>query len=126
MAPRMPKRAMSPGFLKFTKIWSIVYVVFLAVFLFTLLSADILPLILLVPVIVLLAGVSMLIFPQLFFANIKKSRKIIALVISCVLRPVDAYGAIGLGTVAGFFSAITGSDEQTVTFLVITRKDSDI
>ena len=126
MAPRMPKRAMSPGFLKFTKIWSIVYVVFLAVFLFTLLSADILPLILLVPVIVLLAGVSMLIFPQLFFANIKKSRKIIALVISCVLIPVYAYGAIGLGTVAGFFSAITGSDEQTVTFLVITRKDSDI
>ncbi|MBR2547278.1 MAG: LCP family protein [Eubacterium sp.] len=126
MAPRMPKRAMSPGFIKFTRIWSIVYILMLALFLFTLLSADILPLVLLIPIVVLIACASMLIFPQLFFANIKKSRKIIALVISCILIPVYAYGAIGLGTVAGFFSAITGNEEQTVTFLVITRKDSSL
>ena len=112
MAPRMPKRAMSPGFIKFTRIWSIVYILMLALFLFTLLSADILPLVLLIPIVVLIACASMLIFPQLFFANIKKSRKIIALVISCVLIPVYAYGAIGLGTVAGFFSAITGNEDD--------------
>lgn len=126
MAPRMPKRAMSPGFLRFTKIWSIVYVVLLALFVFTLLSADILPLVLLIPILVLLAGASMLIFPELFFANIKKSRKIIALIVSCVLIPIYAYGAIGLGSVAGFFSAITGNEQQTVEFLVITRKDSPL
>ncbi len=126
MAPRMPKRAMSPGFLRFTKIWSIVYVVLLALFVFTLLSADILPLVLLIPILVLLAGASMLIFPELFFANIKKSRKIIALIVSFVLIPIYAYGAIGLGSVAGFFSAITGNEQQTVEFLVITRKDSPL
>ncbi len=126
MAPRMPRRAMSPGFLRFTKIWSIVYVVLLALFVFTLLSADILPLVLLIPILVLLAGASMLIFPELFFANIKKSRKIIALIVSCVLIPIYAYGAIGLGSVAGFFSAITGNEQQTVEFLVITRKDSPL
>ena len=126
VTPRMPRRAMSPGFLKFTKIWSIVYIVLLALFVFTLLSADILPLMLLVPILVLLGGASMLIFPELFFANIRKSRKIIALVVSFILVPVFAYGAIGLGTVAGFFSAITGNEEQTVEFYVITRKDSPL
>ena len=126
MAPRMPKRAMSPGFLRFTKVWSILYIVLFALFVFTLLAADILPLVLLIPIIVLLAGASMLIFPELFFANIRKSRKIIALIVSCILIPVYAFGAVGLSTLAGFFSAITGNEEQTVTFYVITRKDSPI
>ena len=126
MAPRMPKRAMSPGFLRFTKVWSILYIVLFALFVFTLLAADILPLVLLIPSIVLLAGASMLIFPELFFANIRKSRKIIALIVSCILIPVYAFGAVGLSTLAGFFSAITGNEEQTVTFYVITRKDSPI
>ena len=126
MAPRMPKRAMSPGFLRFTKVWSILYIVLFALFVFTLLAADILPLVLLIPIIVLLAGASMLIFPELFFANIRKSRKIIALIVSCILIPVYAFGAVGLSTLAGFFSAITGNEEQTVTFYVITRKGSPI
>ena len=126
MAPRMPRRAMSPGFIKFTKIWSIIYIVLFALFVFSLLAADILPITLLVPIIVLLAGASMLIFPELFFANIKKSRKIIALIVSCILIPIYAYGAVGLGTLAGFFSAITGNEEQTVEFYVITRKDNPI
>lgn len=126
MAPRMPRRAMSPGFIKFTRIWAVVYIVLLGLFIFTLFAADILPLMLLIPVILLLAGVSMLVFPQLFFSNIKKSRKIIALVVSFVLIPVFAYGAIGLGSVAGFFSAITGEEQQTMTFYVITRKDSPL
>ncbi len=126
MAPRMPRRAVSPGFLRFTKIWSIVYIILFGLFVFTLLSADILPLLLLVPILVLLSGASMLIFPELFFANIKKSRKIIALIVSIILIPVYAYGAVGLGAVAGFFSAITGNEEQTVTFYVITRKDSPL
>ena len=126
MTPRMPKRAMSPGFLRFTKVWSILYIVLFALFVFTLLAADILPLVLLIPIIVLLAGASMLIFPELFFANIRKSRKIIALIVSCILIPVYAFGAVGLSTLAGFFSAITGNEEQTVTFYVITRKDSPI
>lgn len=126
MTPRMPKRAMSPGFLRFTKVWSILYIVLFALFVFALLAADILPLVLLIPIIVLLAGASMLIFPELFFANIRKSRKIIALIVSCILIPVYAFGAVGLSTLAGFFSAITGNEEQTVTFYVITRKDSPI
>ena len=124
--PRTPKRAMSPGFLRFTKIWSIVYIVLLALFVFMLLSADILPIILLVPVIAVLAVISAFIFPQLFFSNIKKSRKIMAVIISCILIPIYAYGAVGLGSVAGFFSAITGNEKQTMTFYVITRKDSEI
>lgn len=124
--PRMPKRAMSPGFLRFTRIWSIVYMVLLALFIFMLLSADILPLILLIPVVAVLAIISAFIFPQLFFGNIKKSRKIAAVVISCLLIPMFIYGSVGLGSVAGFFSAITGNEKQTVTFYVITRKDSAI
>ena len=124
--PRMPKRAMSPGFLRFTRIWSIVYIVLLALFIFMLLSADILPLILLIPVVAVLAIISAFIFPQLFFGNIKKSRKIAAVVISCLLIPMFIYGSVGLGSVAGFFSAITGNEKQTVTFYVITRKDSAI
>lgn len=124
--PRMPKRAMSPGFLRFTRIWSIVYIVLLALFIFMLLSADILPLILLIPVVAVLAIISAFIFPQLFFGNIKKGRKIAAVVISCLLIPMFIYGSVGLGSVAGFFSAITGNEKQTVTFYVITRKDSAI
>lgn len=124
--PRMPKRAMSPGFLRFTRIWSVVYIVLLALFIFMLLSADILPLILLIPVVAVLVIISAFIFPQLFFGNIKKSRKIAAVVISCLLIPMFIYGSVGLGSVAGFFSAITGNEKQTVTFYVITRKDSAI
>lgn len=126
MSPRMPQRAMSPGFLRFTRIWSMVYAVLLTLFIFTLFTADILPLIVLIPVIIVLAMISAVIFPQLFFFNIRKSRKIMALIISCILIPIFAYGAIGLGSVAGFFSAITGDGEQTTTFYVITRKDSPL
>ena len=123
---RASARSMSPKFLLFSRIWSVVYIVLLALFIFMLFSADILPIILLIPIVLILILISVFIFPELFFYNIKKKRKIIAIIVATVLIPILAYGSIGLGSVAGFFSAITSGVDQTMTFYVITRKDSDL
>ena len=123
---RASARSMSPKFLLFSRIWSVVYSVLLTLFIVMLLVADILPVGLLIPVILLLLILSIFIIPELFFYNIKKNRKIAAVVIACLLVPVFAYGSVGLGSVAGFFSAITSNEEQTMTFYVVTRKDSEL
>lgn len=109
-------RSMNPKFLLFSKIWAVVYIVLLALFIFTLFMADILPLVVLIPLAVILVIASFFLIPELLLDNIKKHRKIIAVVIATVLIPIFAYGAIGLGSVAGFFSAITGNSSETMTF----------
>ena len=119
-------RSMNPKFLLFSKIWAVVYIVLLALFIFTLFMADILPLIVLIPLAVILVIASFFLIPELLLDNIKKHRKIIAVVIATVLIPIFAYGAIGLGSVAGFFSAITGNSSETMTFYVVTQKDSQL
>ena len=123
---RSSARSMSPKFLLFSRIWSVVYIVLLALFIFMLFSADILPLILLIPIVLIMLLISLFIFPELFFYNIKKNRKIIAVVVASLLIPVLAYGSIGLGSVAGFFNAITSGEGQTMTFYVVTKKDGPL
>lgn len=123
---RASARSMNPKFLLFSKIWAVVYVILLALFVFALIMADILPIFFVIPIVAILVVVSFFLIPELFFVNIRKNRKIIAVVIASILIPIFAYGAIGLGSVAGFFSAITGPGEQTMTFYVVTRKDSPL
>ena len=123
---RASARSMNPKFLLFSKIWALVYIITLALFIFALFAADILPVILLIPIALFLIVASFFLIPELLLDNIRKHRKIIAVVIASVLIPVFAYGAIGLGSVAGFFSAITSNENQTMTFYVVTNKDSQL
>ena len=125
-AYRHSARSMSPKFLLFSKIEAALYVFFLALFVVMLFAADILPPLLLILILVLLALFSLFLIPELFFNNIKKHRKIIAVVIATVLIPAFAYGAVGLGSVAGFFSAITKNADQTMAFYVVTQKNSPL
>ena len=121
---RTSARSMNPKFLLFSKIWAAVYVILLAIFVFALFSADILPLLVLIPLVLFLVVASFFLIPELYFNNIRKHRKIIAVVIASILIPVYAYGAIGLGSLSGFFSTVTGAGNQTMTFYVVTQKAS--
>ena len=123
---RSSRRSMSPKFLLFSRIWSVVYVVLLALFIFMLFSAGILPVLFLIPIVLILVIISLFIIPELFFYNIRKNRKIIAVIVASVLIPIFAYGAIGLASVAGFFSAITSNSDQTMGFYLVTQKGSPL
>ena len=91
-----------------------------------LIMADILPVLFLIPILLILVVISLFIIPELFFYNIKKHRKIIAVVVASVLIAIFAYGSIGLASVAGFFSAITDNTEQTMGFYLVTQKNSPL
>ena len=121
---RSSARSMSPKFLMFSRIESFVFVFMLILFLFMLFTADIIPILLFIPIVLFLLLISVFIIPELFFYNIRKHRKIIAVIVATVLIPIFAYGTIGLASVAGFFSAITGTKDQTMPFYIVTQKDS--
>lgn len=122
---RAGARAMAhPAFAKFTKVWSVLYLALFAIFIFMLLIADILPLFMTLIIIGILGVISLLIFPMLYFKNVIRQRKIIATVAATVLMAIYVYGALGLGTLAGFFSAITDRSDETAAFYVVVAKSS--
>ena len=76
----------------FTKIWSLLYLIALLVFVSAMLVLDVIPSKLLLGAFVVLLIISAIFFVQLFRDNIKKSRKITAFFLSLVLMIVYTVG----------------------------------
>ena len=64
---------------RFSKVWSVLYILMLAGFVGMILRLDMLPANLLYKVLTVLGALSLLIFPMLYFKNIHRSRKIVAM-----------------------------------------------
>lgn len=76
----------------FTKIWSLLYLIALLVFVSSMLVLDVVPSKLLLGVFVVLLIISAVFFVQLFRDNIKRSRKVTAFILSLILMVVYTVG----------------------------------
>lgn len=76
----------------FTKIWSLLYLIALLVFVSSMLVLDVVPSKLLLGAFVVLLIISAVFFVQLFRDNIKRSRKVIAFILSLILMVVYTVG----------------------------------
>ena len=76
----------------FTKIWSLLYLIALLVFVSAMLVLDVVPSKLLLGAFVVLLIISAVFFVQLFRDNIKRSRKITAFILSLILMAVYTVG----------------------------------
>ena len=76
----------------FTKIWSLLYLVALLVFVTSMLVLDVIPSKILLLAFVVLLIISGVFFVQLFKDNIKRSRKVIAFILSLILMIVYIVG----------------------------------
>lgn len=76
----------------FTKIWSLLYLIALLVFVSAMLVLDVVPSKLLLGAFVILLIISAVFFIQLFRDNIKRSRKITAFILSLILMAVYTVG----------------------------------
>ncbi|WP_455052406.1 LCP family glycopolymer transferase [Mogibacterium sp.] len=76
----------------FTKIWSLLYLIALLVFVSSMLVLDVVPSKLLLGAFVVLLIISAIFFVQLFRDNIKRSRKVTAFILSLILMVVYTVG----------------------------------
>lgn len=76
----------------FTKIWSLLYLIALLVFVSSMLVLDVVPSKLLLGAFVVLLIISAVFFVQLFRDNIKRSRKVTAFILSLILMAVYTVG----------------------------------
>ena len=76
----------------FTKIWSVLYLIALLVFVSSMLVLDVVPSKLLLGAFVVLLIISAVFFVQLFRDNIKRSRKVTAFILSLILMVVYTVG----------------------------------
>lgn len=109
---------------RFSKVWSVLYILMLAGFVGMILRLDMLPANLLYKVLTVLGALSLLIFPMLYFKNIHRSRKIVAIVLSVVLMGGYAYGMVNLNDTSSFFREVTDVGNQTEDFYLIVKKSS--
>ena len=123
---RTKKRYKSAALKKFCQVWAVLYVVSLVVLLCMLGYADILPAGYLYSLLVILALLSLLVFPILYFDYIKDNRKIAALVLSVVLMGIFTYAEVNLKDTADFFSRVTHVNEQTKDYYVVVDKDRNL
>lgn len=111
-------------FAAFTRVWSVLYILMLAAFVGMLIYADILSADILYISLAVVAVLSLFIFPVLYFHGFKKSRKVIALLLSIVLMAAFGFGMVNLKDTTSFFSKVTSVDEQTENYYVIVRDNS--
>mgnify|MGYP002792679590 CR=1 FL=1 len=110
---------------KFTKVWSILYLLVTIAFAGILVYMDLLPFKYLCMAIGIIAVLLLIIFPAMFFRNFKKSRKIISLVLSILLMLAYGAGIVYMSGTIDFFSKITKIGVQMEEYYVVARKDSD-
>lgn len=109
-------------FKKFTRFWGALFTLISAAFLSTLFYLDILPLNYTIYTFLAVAILWLMIFPALFIIKIKKSRKVIALILSILLMVGYGTGISYFSGTANFLSGITAFSIQTDEFYVIARK----
>lgn len=112
------------GFGTFTKIWAVLYLLVTAAFAGVLIYMNLLPAKYLYMAGGVIAAVLLLTFPALFFRNFKKSRKIMALVLSVLIMGVYGGGMVYMGGTMEFFSNITKVGATTEEYYVIAKADS--
>lgn len=91
----------------FTKIWSLLYLIALLVFVSAMLVLDVIPSKLLLGSFVMLLIISAIFFVQLFRENIKRSRKITAFILSLILMIVYTVGTAYAAATHEFLGQVT-------------------
>ncbi|MCQ2551597.1 MAG: LCP family protein [Clostridia bacterium] len=114
-----------PGLKKFGSVMGIIYIVLLIVLEALLIYIDILPLKYMCIVLVGLTLISLCLVPLLLIKNIKKNKKIPAVVIAVILVLVFALGIAYLGNTLGFFARVFGAGGETVDYDVLVRSSSE-
>lgn len=113
------------GFYTFARIWAVLYFLASAAFFCVIVYMNLLPAKYLYIGGGVVAVLLLLLFPALFFRNFKRSRKIIALILSILLMAAYGVGtAYAMGTLDFLNKITTRPAVQTVEFDVIVRADS--
>lgn len=112
------------GFKKFTKVWSILYLLVTVAFFIYLIYMDVLAAKYLYIAAGTIAVILLLTFPALFFASFKKSRRIISLVLSILLMGTYGVGLVYMGGTTDFFEKITTVKVQTEPYYVLAKADN--
>lgn len=112
------------GFKKFTRVWSVLYLLITMAFAGVLIYMDIL-----IPryLAMVLGGVALLLlltFFPLFSMRFKKSRRIISLIVSVMLTGVYCAGIVYMSGTIDFFGKITTVKVQTEPYYVLASSDS--
>lgn len=122
-ADKYKKNKEATGFKTFTRAWSILYLLITAAFFGVLIYMDVLIVKYLCIAAAAVAVILLLTFPALFFKRFKKSRKIIALVISIAMIAVYGAGIAYMTGTIDFFDKITTVKVQTEPYYVIAKTD---
>lgn len=113
------------GFGTFTKVWAVLYLAVTGVFCYVLWDMNVLPrnyLYIGGGIIVLLL---LLTLPVLYSRRFKKSRKIIALIMSILLMGVYGSGIVYMTGTMDFFAEITETGGAVSEYYVIAKSDTD-
>lgn len=125
MKTQNERKKKKSAFKKFTKIWALIYLVALLIFECALMALDVLPEKTLLILFVVMIAVSILLFIQLFFNNVKKGRKIVALIISTLLIVVYGVGtAYAMGTLS-FLGNVTAK-KKAEKAVAVTEKPFNV
>lgn len=122
---RRKKQICPPKLKKAGTIIGISYIVLLVAFELLLIFIDILPLKFMCIGLVVLTAVSLAVVPLLLIKNIKKNKKIGAIVIASILSLIYIVGIIYLGSTMGFFAKVFGAGGETVDYDVLVRTSSE-
>ena len=96
----------------FTKIWSLLYLIALLVFVSSMLVLDVVPSKLLLGAFVVLLIISAVFFVQLFRDNIKRSRKVTAFILSLILMVVYTVGTAYAVATHEFLGQVTAKRQR--------------
>jgi len=114
----------TPGFSKFTRFWSIIYLLAAGAFVWMLYYSNMLPNKYLYAATGVVALLTALTFPGLFFYRFKKSRRVICLVLSLLFIAGYGAGLYYLDGTLNFVSKVTSISVQTEDYYVVVKKDS--
>ena len=109
----------------FTKIWSLLYLIALLVFVSSMLVLDVVPSKLLLGAFVVLLIISAVFFVQLFRDNIKRSRKVTAFILSLILMVVYTVGTAYAFATHEFLGQVTAK-KKAEDAVVVTSKPFNI
>ena len=121
---RRKKQICPPGLKKFGTALGVIYIVLLIVLEALLIYIDILPLKYMCITLVGLTVISFAIVPLLLIKNIKKNKKIPAVIFGIILTLIYAVGIAYLGNTLGFFAKVFGAGGETVDYDVLVRSSS--
>ena len=118
------KKSAGTGIKKFTRILAIVYIIMLLAFEGILMYMNLLPVKYICIILVALTIISLIVFPMLFFREIKKGRKIFATVMAIIMIFAYGLGISYMMSTISFFNNILKIGEQTQNYYVLVRDDS--